>query len=293
VLFDRGELNFDDPVTKYWPEYGQNGKEATLVRHFLGHTAGLPGFGEQLTEAQLYDWDHVIGVLERQPPWWEPGTQCAYHSVTQGFLVGEVVRRITGHSLGAFFSDAIATPLGADFHIGLEPDHFARTAELLPGADVNLNLAPNPPSGRVQGMPNIMPPAANGDGWRSAELPAVNGHGNARAMVRAQTPVANGGSAFGVDLLRPSTIDQIFREQGEVMGLGVTHGIGYGVKGLFARLMPEGVKSCFWGGLGGSIVLLDHTNRTCMGYAMNQMSLNLLGDARGASLARKFYEGLQ
>ena len=292
VLYDRGELDFDDPVTKYWPEFGQNGKESTLVRHFMGHTAGLIGFGEPLTQDQLFDWDHVIGVLERQAPGWEPGTQCAYHAITQGFLVGEIVRRISGVSLGTFFRSAIGEPLEADFHIGLNPANFSRAADLLPGAELELDLVPEGQGDQNGGIPNVMPPVANGEGWRKAELPAVNGHGNARAMVRAQTPVANGGSAFGVDLLQPGTIEQIFREQGEVMGLGVTHGIGYGVKGLFSALMPEGSKASFWGGLGGSIVLLDHTHRTCVAYAMNQMSLNLLGDRRAASLTKRFYEAM-
>ena len=96
LLVDRGELSFDAPVTHYWPEYGQNGKETTEVRHIMGHSAGLPDFGEPLTHVELYDWEHVIGVLERQAPAWRPGEDCAYHALTQGFLVGEIVRRITG-----------------------------------------------------------------------------------------------------------------------------------------------------------------------------------------------------
>ncbi len=84
VLFDRGELSFDDPVTRYWPDYGQNGKASTEIRHFLGHTAGVPGFGEKLTEAQLYDWEYATGVLARQEPWWRPGELCGYHAITQG-----------------------------------------------------------------------------------------------------------------------------------------------------------------------------------------------------------------
>lgn len=137
-----------------------------------------------------------------------------------------------------------------------------------------------------------MPPETNSEGWRRAELGAANGHGNARSVVRAQTPVANGGSAFGVDLISQSTIDQIFREQGTVFGIGATHGIGYGLTGLFAAVMPEGIKTSFWGGAGGSTILLDHTNHIVQSYVMNQMAVDLLGDARGGSLTQALYASL-
>lgn len=295
VLYDRGELDFDDPVTKYWPEYGQNGKEGTLVRHFMAHTAGLPGYGEKLTTDELYDWDHVVEVLARQEPWWQPGEQCAYHALTQGHLTGEVVRRISGESLGTFFRKNIAEPLGADFHIGLDPKHYGRTAEMLSGGEapeMPEEMTPEFMRGRENGVPDIMPPETNSEGWRRAELGAANGHGNARSVVRAQTPVANGGSAFGVDLISQSTIDQIFREQGTVFGIGATHGIGYGLTGLFAAVMPEGIKTSFWGGAGGSTILLDHTNHIVQSYVMNQMAVDLLGDARGGSLTQALYASL-
>ena len=296
-VFDRGELSFDDPVTKYWPEYGQNGKESTEIRHFMGHTAGLPGFGEKLTLAQLYDWDYVISVLERQEPWWQPGEICAYHAITQGFLIGEVVRRITGQSLGTFFRENVAKPLAADFHIGLDPTQYARTAQMLPDPEVAELPEPREEDlpaymrGRELGLPDVMPPVTNTDGWRRAEIPAGNGHGNARSVVRAQTAVANGGSAFGVNLISPAAIEQIFREQGDMNGLGIKHGIGYGLTGALAMLMPQGAKVCWWAGAGGSMILLDHTNRVCMSYVMNRMHYQL-GDMRGSSLTSRFYEGL-
>ena len=295
VLFDRGELSFDDRVTRYWPEYGQNGKESTEIRHFLGHTAGVPGFGEKLTEAQLYDWGSATGVLERQEPWWQPGELCGYHAITQGFLVGEIVRRITGLSLGTFFRENVAVPLGVDFHIGLDPADFGRTAEMLAGGEVPEmpeEMTPEYMRGREPDLPDVMPPVTNSAGWRQAEIPAGNGHGNARSVVRAQTAIANGGTAFGVDLVSPSTIEQIFREQGEMVGLGVKHGIGYGLTGFVAEQVPEGAKTCFWGGAGGSTIVLDHTNHVCLSYVMNQMNLDMLGDERGSSLTTRFYEGL-
>lgn len=290
VLFDRGELSFDDRVTKYWPEYGQNGKGSTEVRHLMGHTAGLPGFGEPLTHDELYDWDHVVGMLQRQEPAWPPGEGCAYHAVTQGFLVGEIVRRITGTSLGRFFRDEIATPLAADFHIGLAAEHFGRTGTTIAGGP--LPKAMSNYFRRQSTSPGLMPPIANSTGFRQAELPSGNGHGNARSVVRVQTVVANGGAAFGVELLRPSTIAQVFREQGVMNSLGVRHGIGYGLSGLVSRQVPKDAKISFWWGAGGSTVILDHTNRVCLSYVMNRMDMNFTGDTRGASLTRAFYEAL-
>ncbi|HEY5153157.1 MAG TPA: serine hydrolase domain-containing protein, partial [Acidimicrobiales bacterium] len=132
VLADRGELDVDAPVARYWPEFAANGKEGVLVRHLLGHTAGLPGWDEPMTDADLCDWEKATSTLAAQAPWWEPGTASGYHAITQGFLVGEVVRRVSGQSLGTFFAKELAGPLGADFHIGLPPEHDHRVSPVIP-----------------------------------------------------------------------------------------------------------------------------------------------------------------
>ena len=300
ILVDRGELDVDAPVINYWPEYGKNGKESTLVRHVLGHSAGLPGFGEKLTKEQLYDWDAAVAVLAKQEPWWTPGTMGAYHAITQGFLVGEVVRRISGESLGAFFKNNIAKPLNADFHIGLDVKHFGRTAEMLGDATPpklpDPNQIPDYMKDRELGPYKvILPPETNSPAWRQAELPAANGHGNARSVVRAQTAVANGGSAFGVDLLSQNTIDRIFEEQCDLLDMGLKHGIGYGITSpASAEFMgiPGEIKVSFWGGAGGSTIMLDHTHHVVLSYVMNQMDMDRLGDSRGRNLATRFYESL-
>ena len=300
MLIDSGELEVEEKVSSYWPEYAQNGKENTLVRHFMGHTAGLPGFGEPLTLDQYYDWDSVIHVLERQEPWYEPGTICAYHALTQGYLVGELIRRISGLSLGSFFRERVARRVEADFHIGLDPVEFDRTAEILDGGPMEMPDGVEIPDfyqGRVDGTPELSQAVWNSSGWRQAESPAANGHGNARGVVRAQTAVANGGSAFGITLMSQKTIDQIFNDQGEIAGVGTSHGIGYGlgigIGGPEAWGAPEGTKGCFWGGAGGSSITLDHSHRACFSYVMNQMSNDLLGDVRARSLGIGFYEGLK
>ncbi|MCZ6870926.1 MAG: serine hydrolase, partial [Gammaproteobacteria bacterium] len=121
MLVDRGLLDLDAPVAKYWPEFAEGGKENLPVRYIFSHNAGLPGWDEPIAFEALYDWDRVVGLLARQKPWWEPGTASGYHVLTMGFLIGELVRRVTGKSFGAFFRAEVADRLGADFHIGLAP----------------------------------------------------------------------------------------------------------------------------------------------------------------------------
>src|SRR5206468_2436124 len=132
ILADAGDLDFNASVATYWPEFAAAGKDAVEVRHLMSHTAGLSGWTEPLTIEDLYDWDKATSLLAAQEPWWQPGTASGYHAVTQGYLVGEVVRRVTGQSLGTFFAKQIAEPLGADFHIGLDAADDARVATLVP-----------------------------------------------------------------------------------------------------------------------------------------------------------------
>ena len=298
VLSDRGELDFYAPVSTYWPEFAQNGKEKVEVRHFMSHSAGLSGMDEPMRGDDLYDWDKMVEALARQAPWWEPGSASGYHALTQGHLIGEVVRRITGKSLGAFFQSEIAEPLAADFHIGTGEQHFDRIGELIPptqnigeqtGGDADSIAArtfKNPAANaKVSGTP----------GWRKAEIPAANGHGNARSVVRAQTPVANGGSAFGVDLLSAEGAARIFDEQtnGKDLALGVPmrFGMGYGLTGDQVPMGPN-EHIAYWGGWGGSTIVVDQDAHLCMSYVMNKMFAGLLGDTRGFSLLQAAYRSL-
>ena len=214
ILADRGELDFYAPVAKYWPEFAQNGKETIEVRHLMSHTAGLPGWEKQITVEDLYDWDKVTSLLAEQAPWWEAGTVSGYHAITQGNLVGEVVRRISGKSLGQFFASEVAGPLDADFHIGLDPKHDSRVADLIPPEGVAGALAAPADSvpGRVFRWPTMNALDSRTRGWRGAEIPAANGHGNARSIARIHTVLANGGEAWGKRLLSPAGCDRIFEE---------------------------------------------------------------------------------
>lgn len=136
LLVDKGLINVDAPVAKYWPEFAQATKENILVKHLMSHSAGLPGFDEKIPVEALYDWDRIIGLLASQEPWWKPGTKIGYHMITFGYLLGELVRRVTGKSLGEFFRDEIAVPLNIDFHIGLPETFDSRTSNIIPPEEV-------------------------------------------------------------------------------------------------------------------------------------------------------------
>ena len=295
VLSDRGEIDLYAPVCRYWPEFASNGKERIEVRHLLSHTAGLSGLDNAILEEDLYDWEKIVSLLEQQRPWWEPGTVSGYHAITQGYLVGELVRRVTGRTLGQFFSEEIAEPLSADFYIGTPKEHFPRIGNLI--ADFETPQFDDVEPGSIQEKtfksPLVTTSASRTDKWRLAEIPAANGHGNARSVVKAQTPLANQGSGFGVDLLSPDGAARIFDEQsnGEdlVLRIPVRFGMGYGLNSSVGGLGPN-TRVAYWGGWGGSLVVLDQDSHLCMSYVMNKMnSGTTLGDLRGIQLVLAAY----
>ncbi len=298
ILADRGQLDLDAPVAKYWPEFAANGKEDVRVKHFLSHSAGLPGFSRPLSLEELYDWDTACADLASQAPWWKPGTQCGYHAITQGFLIGEVVRRITGRSFGTFFREEVAEKVGADFHVGVDPAHFHRIAELVAAEEQAPILQMDPESipGRVFAGLDISPETTASEGWRRAEIPAANGHGNARSVVRAQTALANGGRAFGVELLSAAGCKRALEPQIEgmdaVIGLPLSFGMGYAFPSEAIPVSPN-ANTLWWGGAGGSTIVVDTDAHLCFSYVMNQMDNNIVGDPRGASLGNELYECLQ
>jgi CubicO group peptidase (beta-lactamase class C family) len=182
VLVARGQLDLDEPVARYWPEFAQAGKERIATRHLLSHTAGLAALRAPLPRDALYDWKRMVEALAAETPWWPPGTANGYHALTSGYLVGEVVRRITGRTLGAFFRDEVAGPLGADFHIGVAPAMDGRIGEMVPPAPEEsaavapANFDPESLVGKAMANPPLRPEFANRTEWRRAEIPAANGH---------------------------------------------------------------------------------------------------------------------
>ncbi len=297
LLADRGELDLQAPVAEYWPEFVANGKEEVRVSQCLSHSAGLPGFSRSLSPDELYDWDLCCADLAGQATWWEPGTQSGYHAITQGYLIGEIVRRITGRSIGTFFREDIAEPLGADFHIGVDARHFPRISELIPAVEIApiLQMDPESITGRVFAGLDITPETTRSTGWRQAEIPAANGHGNARSVVRAQTVLANGGTAFGVELLSASGCSRALEQQTDgmdaVLGLPIRFAMGYALPTDAVPVSPN-ANTLWWGGAGGSTITVDTDAHLCFSYVMNQMDNYIVGDPRGSSLAAAVYDSL-
>lgn len=308
VLVDRGELDLDERVAHYWPEFAANGKADILVRHLLGHTSGVSGWAQPVTVDDLYDWDKSTAMLAAQEPWWEPGTAAGYHLLNQGHLVGEVVRRITGQTLGQFFAKEVAGPLGADFHIGMDPVDFDRVSRITPPRPLDLDFSAIDPTGipvRTLTGPFINVSECHTDRWKAGEIPAISGHGNARSVARVQSLVSHGGEVEGVRLLSPPTIDRIFEEQSRgidlVLGVNLRWGIGWALPspGTIPSV-PEG-RRCFWGGVGGSFVVNDLENDLTIAYVMNRMVFEYApgtrmtrpaGDSRSDAYIGAIYEAL-
>jgi len=302
VLVDRGLLDLDEPVASYWPEFSQGGKEKLPVRYLFSHSSGIPGFEEPITTDILYDWDKAVNLLATQTPWWEPGTHSGYHSLTHGYLLGEVVRRVTGKTLGTFFNEEIAGPLDADFYIGVPEKYDNRVADLV----LAKALQPGDPGyvvsepGSIRSKVMLNPPrgldAANDMAWRRAEIPAANGHGNAHAMARIGTALACGGELDGVSLLGMSTIEKMIEEQvyGNDLVLGDVLRFGLGVElNSRERYLGPNPRTFSWGGAGGSIMVIDLDAKTCWAYAMNRMGRGAhFRDPRNLALTQAFQASL-
>ena len=300
VLADRGELDLDAPVKKYWPEFGQNGKDGVLVRHFLGHTSGLPGWTEPVSVEDIEDREKAATLLARQAPWWKPGTQIGYHALTFGPLLGEVIRRVSGKTLGRFFAEEIAGPLGSDYHIGTGPEHDHRVTAMVAATDIRPRHGDGTITDRVFFNPYITPEIASTVAWRRAEMGGSNGHGNARSVAAAQSVLACGGTVRGVRLLSEAGCRRALELQADgpdlVCGYPLRWGLGYGlnspiiVKGYGP--LVEGRQIAFWGGAGGSIIVNDFDARMTVAYVMNTHREHGGVDPRGLEIVRAAYESI-
>ena len=297
LLADRGQLDFDAPVARYWPEFAANGKERIKVSHLMAHSAGLSGWKEKITKNDLYDWEKATSLLAAQAPFWEPGTAPGYHAMTQGYLVGEVIRRIDGRTVGTVFREEIAKPLGADFHIGLPASEDSRVAELIPP----------PPGDAVGDQPNMSELVRNMStnpgvdvaetktrAWRGAEIPAAGGTGNARSIAEVHAILANGGVAKGKRFMSEAGCRKALELQIEgtdlIMNVPARFGMGFGLSGGLIPL--PNANSMFWGGYGGSLAIIDMDAKTSFGYAMNRMVGTTTGDLRAFGLAMAMWESL-
>lgn len=304
-LVEEGRLDLDEPVARHWPEFGAAGKEDLPVRFLLSHRAGLAAVTKPLEADALFDWEQMTSALAEQEPWWTPGQQHGYHAVTFGFLVGEIIRRITRRTVGTYFREELAEPLGIDFHIGLPEELEPRVSDLVQGPvhessgpDL-MQLILSEPEGllaRAFTNPPIDPNAVNSRAWRAAEIPAANGHGSAAALARIYAALANGGDLDGVHVLGPDEIALARTEQsrGPDAVLPVVSRFGLGFQ-MPPDEEPLGPNPEVFGhaGMGGSYGHADPESRMSFGYTMNLMHAGLwLVDPRPRALLREVYDSL-
>lgn len=295
MLADQGLLDLDAPVADVWPEFAANGKQVVTTKHLLSHAAGLSGFEQRTRATDLYDWELITSRLAAQTPWWEPGTASGYHAVTQGYLLGEVVRRVTGRSLAEYFEAELAEPLGADFHIGTGAEHDARVAHVIPPqGPLGDGFEPGSVAERTFATIRLDAAESATVPWRRAEIPAAGGHGNARAVARLMAVLANEGTLDGTRFVSPETCHRVFDEQQHgtdlVLGKPLRFGLGFGLSSESTPLPHE--RCCYWGGWGGSLAFVDMEYGISFSYVMNQMRVTTTGDERTRALVVALYTAL-
>jgi CubicO group peptidase (beta-lactamase class C family) len=299
TLAEKGQLDVHAPVAQYWPEFAANGKEAVLVKHLMAHTSGVAGWDPPFTAEDMYDWDSAVARLAAQAPWWEPGTASGYHAQNQGHLLGELVRRVDGRSLKQYVAEELAGPFGADFQIGATPEDEDRIAPVIPPPPLPVDLsALDPTSPMVRCFTGPVADAANANtaAWRAADLGALNGHSNAKGVLDIMRVVSLGGEAGGVRLLSDTTIDLIFDVQADdvdlVLGAPFRRGIGFGLSPSGAvPYLPDG-RVAYWGGWGGSIIVMDVDRRVTTSYMMNRMAPGIVGSPRAEAYLGAVYAAL-
>lgn len=298
-------LGLDEPVANYWPEFAARGKHRITVRALLNHRAGLPAIRTPLVPEDLYDWRKITDALAAEEPWWEPGTKHGYHAITFGYLVGEVIRRITGQSVGGYFREEIAAPLEIDAHIGLDARHDARVAEMIgapPPAPDEFNLlaeaASHPESVTAKTFMNplvLSMARVNSRAWRGAEIPAANGHANGRALARLYGALARGGEVDGARVMESGEIPACYTEESygrdEVLLITTRFSSGFMISQPGEEMGPS-THAFGHPGAGGSLGFADPEAKIGFGYAMNRMGGGILLDPRAKALIAALYASL-
>jgi CubicO group peptidase (beta-lactamase class C family) len=278
-----GLLDPDAPVARYWPEFGAAGKDAVTVRQALSHQAGLPALREPLPAGSALDWQLMTSLLAAEKPWWPPGSGHGYHVNTFGYLVGELIRRVTGRSVGDYLQQELAGPLGADVHIGLAAAEHRRVAEFrwprrdseaaategdpVPLQRMSLNAYANPPDFSGAGVVNTA-------AWRSAQIPSANAHATAAGIARVYTALAAGGALPGVRVVSSTALAAATREQvyGPDLVLARPSRFGLGFQLTHPERQLGNGPGCFGHfGAGGSVGFCDPDARLALGYVTNQM----------------------
>ncbi|AKT38838.1 serine hydrolase domain-containing protein [Chondromyces crocatus] len=306
LLAERGQLDLDAPVARLWPEFAAEGKEAITTRQLLDHTAGLPAVRTLLPRGTLTDWQQMTAALAAERPFWAPGQRHGYHAVTFGFLVGEVLARASGVDVRTLLAREIAGPWSLDYHIGLPAEDDHRAAEVAPS--VPIPGAPSNPFGPLSDEDRHVlllafgnPPElrehtiVNDPAWRRAQIPASNGHGNARSLARFYGGLAAGGILDGVRLFQPETLESAARERvrgvDAVLGLPDSFASGFM---LPSPMRPFGPPHAFGHpGVGGNLGFADAEAKLGFGFVVNQpLIAGLGGDPRWKSLIDAAYASL-
>lgn len=291
LLVEQGALDLEAPVARYWPEFAAQGKGEIPLRWVLTHEAGLAAVTGTVTMDDVLGWKGVVDAIATQAPVWEPGSAHGYHARSYGWILGEVVRRVAGRTLGRFFAEEIAGPIGLDFFIGLPPEELDRVARLYPPVvdeatreAMDAFMGPETLLGQVVSGPSGL--FGYDDMWNrpevlAAEMPSSNGIGTARAVARMYAALI--GEVDGRRLLAPATVGRAIKVQvsgpDRVIGLSMAFGLGY------MTPPPAGPQGSFGhAGAGGSLGLADPVAGWSLGYVMNQMQLGVTGDARSAGL---------
>jgi CubicO group peptidase (beta-lactamase class C family) len=295
-LADRGEIDLDSPVAKYWPEFAAEGKGGIAVRQLLGHTAALCGWSEPMTLRDLYDWEKSTTLLARQAPLWKPGRTSGYHGFTQGHLVGEVVRRVTGKTIGRFLSEDLAGPLGVaeDYYLGTPPECDHRVSLLIQGAPYD-----SPSGNRFHDLalynPHVKPQDTWTIDWRRAELPAMGGHGNARGIATLQSVLASG-RANGVRMMSDAGRSRVLEQQSDgddlVIGVPCRWAMGFSIETAYFAGAPAAARAAWWAGNGGSMSFIDLDARMSLGYVPNRWISGPHETDRARTLITAAYESL-
>jgi CubicO group peptidase (beta-lactamase class C family) len=299
MLIDRGLVDLDAPVARYWPEFAAAGKEKLLVRHVLDHRAGLPILTEPLHPRAMFDHALMVGALARQAPLWEPGTQAGYHLHNQGFLIDEIVRRVTGQTLPQFLRKEVTGPLGLDYQFGLSAADQERCADFLQATDGTIFAARNGDPSKILSrawdqLPD--PLDLNAQEWREATITSASGHGNARAIARLYGVLARGGELDGVRLMSRATLEQAIAEQHNMVEIMMNRpyhqALGYLLTSPPLVWMGPGRRSFGHHGVGGSIGLGDPDAKIGFSYAMNKMHARVDNGPRARRLIEAVYRCL-
>lgn len=301
VLYDEGGFDYDQKVVDWWPEFGAEGKEDVTIAQLLSHQAGLCGVDTKLEVEDLYDWEKMVALLAAQKPWWTPGKGAGYHAVTWGYFPGELIRRITGKTLGQYFHEKVAAPLNADFYIGLPDSEMDRVATL--NGPNRARKLPRAPAGNIE-MPRLYPVAllnpsispfrhACSYEWRKSEIAAANGQANARGIATIYAALSMGGELDGTRIISEQAIAEAVKPEVDmqedlVLGRPLRRSRGFilNTEGAYGP-SPDAYGHA---GAGGSVGYADPDNQVAVGYAMNQMQADLAAEPRSVLLSKALYD---